>query len=224
MPTTKTKSISSARKLTTVAIMSAISFVLMYMDFPVPFMPGFIKFDVSELPALLTAFSLGPWYGVLVCLIKNLLHLPITTSACVGELSNFILGCFFVIPAGYIYRYDMTKKGALKASLTGAATMGILSWVANYYFVYPAFVKLFHMPEEAILGAYQAILPGTSSLGQAILIFNVPFTFAKGMVDVAITFLIYKRISSIIYGSATMAKKERDSKKEVKRLKKAKQK
>lgn len=224
MPTKKTRTISSARKMTTVAIMSAVSIILMFLDFPVPFMPGFIKFDISELPALLTAFLLGPWYGALVCLLKNLLHLPITSTACVGELSNFILGCFFVIPAGYIYRHDMTKKGALKASLTGATAMGILSWVTNYFFVYPAFIKLFHMPEQAILAAYQAILPSTTSLGQAILVFNVPFTFLKGMVDVAITFLVYKRISPIIHGTASISKKEREERKEKRRLEKAKQK
>lgn len=213
MPTTKTRSISSARKMTTVAVMSAVSIVLMYLDFPVPFMPGFIKFDISELPALLTAFLFGPWYGALVCLIKNLLHLPVSSTAFVGELSNFLLGCFFVVPAGYIYRKDMTKKGALKASIIGAASMGILSWFANYFFVYPAFIKLFHMPEPAILAAYQAILPSVKSLKEAILIFNVPFTFLKGIVDVALCFLVYKRISPLIHGTAKISKKEHETKK-----------
>ena len=77
----------------------------MFLDFPIPFLiPNFVKMDFSELPALLAAFSLGPVYGVMVCLVKNIIHLAITTTAGAGELCNFMLGACFVFPAGMIYR------------------------------------------------------------------------------------------------------------------------
>ena len=79
--------IGLTKYISVVGIMSAIGFVLMMLEFPLPFLiPGFIKFDFSELPALITAFAYGPLSGVLVCLVKNLLHLFFTTSAGVGEL------------------------------------------------------------------------------------------------------------------------------------------
>ena len=89
---TTTNSISSVRYMSVTAMLSAVAFILMFLDFSVPFMPAFIKMDLSELPALIGAFSMGPVCGILICLIKNVLHLFITTTGGVGELSNFLLG------------------------------------------------------------------------------------------------------------------------------------
>lgn len=192
-------STSMVRKLTTTAVMAAIATILMYIEFPVPIMPGFIKLDFSELPALLTSFALGPWYGALVCLLKNLIHLPVTSTTGVGELANFLIGIFFVIPTGYIYKLHKSRKGALVASIVGAVVMALISFPINYTIVYPFYTNF--MPMEAIIGAYQAILPSIKDLSDALLIFNVPFTFVKGLIDVIITFLIYKRVSPIIKGT-----------------------
>ena len=86
--------------------MGALGFVLMLLEFPLPFIiPPFIKLDFSEIPAIITAYAFGPQYGILVCLIKNLAHLPFTGSAGVGELSNFVLGAVFVGVAGLFYRH-----------------------------------------------------------------------------------------------------------------------
>lgn len=98
------------RKMTVTAILAAVSTVLMFLSFNVPFMPSFIKMDFSELPALIAAFAYGPLSGVIVCLIKNLINLLSTQTGGVGELSNFILGCAFVLPAGLIYKHKKTKK------------------------------------------------------------------------------------------------------------------
>lgn len=207
----KARQISNVRKITTIGIMGAIAFVLMYIEFSIPIMPSFIKMDFSELPAVLTSFALGPWYGALVCLIKNLLHLPFTATSGVGELSNFILGVFFTVPAGYIYKINRTKKNALLGAIVGAFVMAAISFPSNYFVVYPFYTNF--MPMEAIIGAYSAILPSIKTLPQALLIFNVPFTFCKAMANVLLTFLIYKRISPIILGVAK--DNEKKEKKEV---------
>lgn len=206
MATTNSKgTIPAARKLTVTAIMTAIAVVLQYIEFSLPIIPSFIKLDFSDLPELLTAFSLGPWYGVLVAFLKNLIHLPFGSSAGVGELSNFILAAFFVIPAGLIYQKDKSKKGALIGSLVGALVMALVSFPSNLWFVYPAYVKVYGMPLEAIIGMYSAILPSVTTLPKALLVFNVPFTLVKGLLDVLLTFLIYKRISPLIKGTAKNA-------------------
>lgn len=196
--TMNSRNISAARKMTTTAIMAAIAVILQYVEFPVPIMPGFIKLDFSDLPALLSSFALGPWYGALVELLKNLIHLPATQSMGVGELSNFILGALFVIPAGIIYQRKRSRKNALIGSVVGAVLMAGLSFVTNYFVVYPVYMNF--MPEEAIVAAYHAILPSVTSLAQALVIFNIPFTFVKGMLDVVLTFVIYKHVSPIILG------------------------
>ena len=187
------------KSLAVVAIMGAIGFILMVLEFPMPFLiPPFIKFDFSELPAIITAFALGPIHGIIVCLIKNLLHLFVTTSAGVGELSNFILGAIFVGTAGIIYRYKKTRSGALIGSIVGALLMAVISVVSNYFVVYPAYVTLYGMPMEAIIGMYKALLPASDTLLKSLLIFNLPFTFAKGMIDAVICFAVYKKLSPIL--------------------------
>ena len=187
------------RAFVVTAIMGAVGFVLMLLEFPLPFIiPSFIKLDFSEIPALITAFALGPWYAVLVCLIKNLLHLFITSSAGVGELSNFLLGAVFVCVCGYIYKYRKTRKSALISCLIGAAGMAVLSVITNYFVVYPAYVNIYGMPMEAIIGMYKALLPYADTLIKDLLIFNLPFTFAKGIIDSAVCFAVYKSLSPII--------------------------
>ncbi len=186
------------RYIAVTAMLSAVAFILMFFEFSVPFMPAFVKLDLSELPALIGAFSMGPLCGVLVCLIKNLLHLLITTTGGVGELSNFVLGAVFVLPAGLIYKRKKSRKTAIIGSLTGAVLMALISVVSNYFVMYP-FYTVF-LPMDTIISMYQAILPGVNGLLECLIVFNMPFTFLKGMISVVITFLIYKHISPVLKG------------------------
>lgn len=181
------------------AMLSAVAFVLMFLEFNVPFMPSFIKMDLSELPALIGAFAMGPASGVIICLIKNLLHLLMSTTGGVGELSNFILGALFVIPAGLMYKKKKGRKSALIGSLIGAVVMAVVSVFSNYFIVYPVYTAF--MPMDTIISMYQAILPSADTLLKCLVIFNMPFTFVKGLINVIITFLIYKHISPIIKGT-----------------------
>ena len=195
---TQTTKAVNVRYLTVTAMLSAVAYILMFLDFSVPFMPGFIKMDLSELPALIGSFSVGPLCGVMICLVKNVLHLFITTTGGVGELSNFILGVAFVLPAGLIYKHKKTRKTALAGSLLGAVIMAVFSVVSNYFLVYPVYYNF--MPEDRILAAYQLILPSMKSILQCLICFNMPFTFVKGLFSVVITFLVYKHISPILKG------------------------
>lgn len=188
----------NTRSMAVTAVLGAVSAALMFVAFRVPLMPSFIQMDVSELPALIAAFSMGPLSGVAVCLIKNLVHLLVTTTGGVGELSNFLLGAAFVLPAGLIYRTRKDRIGALIGSLAGALAMALASLPSNYFITYPFYAML--MPMEAILDMYRAINPNVKTLTDALVWFNMPFTFIKAMLSVAVTFLIYKRISPIIKG------------------------
>lgn len=181
-------------------MLSAVAFILMFFDFSVPFMPPFIKMDLSELPALIGSFAMGPLCGVLICLIKNVLHLFITTTGGVGELSNFLLGAVFVLPAGLIYRRKKSRKSALLGSLAGAVIMGAFSVISNYFLVYPFYYNF--MSEDMVLSAYQVILPSMENILQCLVCFNMPFTIVKGLFSVVITFFVYKSISPILKGQS----------------------
>ncbi|MCR5545601.1 MAG: ECF transporter S component [Lachnospiraceae bacterium] len=189
-----------ARQIAVTGMLGAVAIILQFFEFVIPIMPSFIKLDLSDLPGLMGAFALGPWYGVAICLIKNIFHLATSSSALVGELCNFLLGASFVLPAGYIYKFNKTKKGALIGATVGALCMALFSFPSNLFVTYPMYINLYGMSEDAILGMYQAILPSMKSLPQCLLVFNLPFTFVKGMISVAITLLIYKPLSPILHG------------------------
>ncbi len=191
--------------LAVAAMLAAVAAVLQFLEISVPVMPSFVKLDLSDLPALLGTFALGPVWGVAIQLVKNLLHLPFGHSAGVGELCNFLLGGIFVCVAGIIYHCRKGRATALIGSLAGAAAMAAVSLPLNYFLVYPAYVAILHFPLEAIIGAYEAIFSGVSDLTvgdplwNCLLIFNVPFTFCKGLIDVAICWLIYKPLSPLLH-------------------------
>ena len=193
-------STSKVRVLTGTAMLGAVAAVLMYLEFPIPIMPAFVKLDVSELPALIASFAYGPVSGILVCLIKNLIKLPSTSTAAVGELFNFVMGALFVGVAGIVYKRNKTRKGAIVGALLGALVMAVVSVPYNYFIVYPAYVVMYHLPLEAIIGMYQAINPSVDGLLACLLTFNLPFTLFKGLLDAALCFLIYKPLSPILHG------------------------
>ena len=193
-------STSKVRVLTGTAMLGAVAAVLMYLEFPIPIMPAFVKLDVSELPALIASFAYGPVSGILVCLIKNLIKLPSTSTAAVGELFNFVMGALFVGVAGLIYKRNKTRKGAIVGALLGALVMAVVSVPYNYFIVYPAYVVMYHLPLDAIIGMYQAINPNVNGLLASLLVFNLPFTFVKGALDAVLCFLVYKPLSPILHG------------------------
>lgn len=190
----------NTRKIAMTAILAAAASVLMFISFKLPFMPSFISLDFSELPALLASFTLGPMSGVAVCFVKNLINLTQSMTGGVGELSNFIIGSAFVLPAGLIYRRHRTIDGAAVGSLLGAVLMAVLGLLSNYFIVYPIYTNIMSM--DAILGMYRAINPAIENLWQALVVFNLPFTFCKGLISAVVTLLIYRKLEPVINGRA----------------------
>ena len=182
-----------------IAVMSALSAVLMYLQIPIPFVPSFLKFDFSELPALMTAFSISPLAGVAVSFLKNVLHLFATTTMGVGELSNFLMSAVYVFFAGLTYQKIKSRKGALLGAVIGTVASMLISFPVNYFITYPVFFVIF-APKEIILDAYHVLIPAIDSLPKALLIVNMPLTAVKGIVCAAVTFLIYKPLSPILKG------------------------
>lgn len=195
------KSNVNIRALCVTGIMSALGALLMLVEFPLPMLiPAFIKMDFSELPALITTYAFGPAYGVAVCFLKNVLHLISGSTMGIGELSNFVLGFVLVLIAGLFYKKNKTKKSAVLGASVGSLVMAGVCVFTNYFIVYPLYCKVLGLTMEAIIGMYQELLPSVGSLFTALLIFNLPFTFAKGMIDTLLCALIYKPVSPLLHG------------------------
>lgn len=188
----------TSRRLTVSAMLAAAAAILFFLETAVPLFPVFLKFDFSDLPALIAAFACGPLSGVAVAIVKNLVHLPFTMTGGVGEFANAIVAVAFVLPAGLVYRRDKTKKGAVWGMAAGTLTMTAVSAVTNYAVLLPFYSLI--MPIEAILEACSKTVPAVNSTLTAALYVFAPFTFLKGCVISALAFLLYKPLSPLLKG------------------------
>ncbi|MBP5198128.1 MAG: ECF transporter S component [Lachnospiraceae bacterium] len=194
--------IFTTRKIAMIGMFSAISVILMLFEIPLPFAPGFYKLDFSELPILIGTFAFGPAAGVMMEFIKILLKLLIkgTSTAFVGELANFAVGCSFIIPASVVYAFKKTKTSAIIACLVGALSMTIFGSAFNALYLLPAFAALYGMPIDALIamGAEANHLVKEGSMVSFVVACVAPLNFLKGFSVSLITLLVYKKLSPII--------------------------
>ena len=180
-------------------VLIAVAVILQYIEFSIPVVPAFLKLDFSDLPEIIGAFAYGPLAGCAITIIKNLIHMAVSQSGFVGELSNAILGCLFCLVAGAYYKSHKTKKGAIIGGILGAVAMALFSVPSNYFIIYPIYYNIMGLPQPVILGMYQVLLP-VKNIFEALLVFNLPFTLVKGLIDVFFCTLVYKRISILLKG------------------------
>ena len=134
------------RKVALVGMLSAVAAVLMYFEFPLPFIaPPFYELDFSEVPVLIGTFALGPVSGMVIELVKILVKLIIkgTSTAFVGEVANFAVGCALVLPAGIIYHFKRTRKGAVLGMIAGTLTMTLAGMLLNAFVLLPMYAAAF---------------------------------------------------------------------------------
>lgn len=187
----------SVSKMTKIAMLSVLAFVLMQFELMLPIFPSFLKIDVSDLPALIGAFAMGPFAAIAIEAVKNLLHLMQTTTGGVGELANFVIGCSIAVPAAIIYGKSKSKKSAIIGLAVGTVCMTIAGALANYFVIIPFYTAF--MPIEAIVELGTIINPVINSVATLVLFGIVPFNIFKGIVLSVLTLILYKRISPILH-------------------------
>ena len=198
-----TERILTTRKIAVIGVFSAIGAVLMALDLPVPFAPFFYSIDFSELPALIGGFAYGPVAAVMIEFCKVLLKLFIkpSSTAFVGELANFIIGCTLVLPASILYLLKRTKKRAIIGTLTGTLCMTVFGTVFNAVYLLPKFAQMYGMPLEAIIEMGTAIHASIHDVTGFVILCVAPLNILKGGLDSIITILVYKKLSPILKAS-----------------------
>ena len=187
------------RRIASCAILTAMAVLLMYLEIPLPFMPVFLKFDFSELPVLIGTFALGPVWGIVIELLKNLIHLPVTQTMGIGELSNFITGIIYVGTAGLIYRKFQTKKGAAASMVIATVVLALIAIPVNAFLTLPLYGSVMGFPIEAIIGMSAEVNPLVKDKISLLLAVFVPFNLFKGFLVSGITYFVYKPISRLIH-------------------------
>ena len=175
---------SKLQLMTKIGVLSALSFMIMFLEFPIPFFPPYLKIDLSDIPAIIGGFAFGPLAGVAVEFIKNLLHLITKTeTGGIGELANFLTGASFVIASSLIYFKNKNKKTAVIGLAVGTVVMTIVMCLANYYILLPFYLGSAPSPNNLVL----------------IWTTTLPFNLIKGIIVSIISALIYKSLSPILH-------------------------
>ncbi len=195
--------ILTTRKTAMIGMFSAIAGVLMTIELPVPFAPPFYGIDASELPVLLCGFAFGPVAGVLTEFLKIVIKLFFkpTSTAFVGELANFCVGCAMILPATIIYHMKKKKTTAILASAVGTMTMTVFGTLFNAVYLLPTFAVMFGMPLEAIIGMGTEINANVTNVFTFVAFCVAPLNLLKGTGVSVLTFVLYKPLSPILKAS-----------------------
>lgn len=189
----RTKTVYMAK----VAMLAAIGFLLMFIKMPLAFVaPAFMNLDLAEVPTLIGAFAMGPLAGVLIALIKNLIHLGVTHTMAVGELSNFIVSGTFALVAGIIYKIHKTYKGAIISLLAGVVVMSLVACLSNYFVVFPLYGQFMGLDKIIAMGTQ--VTSKITDLKTMMVYSVLPFNLIKGLAVSAVTILLYKKVSPIL--------------------------
>lgn len=188
----------SVRTISMTAMLSAVAYLLAFVEFPVPLSPSFARMDLSDLPALIGAFAFGPLSGLLIELVKNALQLLTTSTGGIGEIANFLMGASYVVAAGVLYKRHKTKKTALLACIAASFVMGAAAALANYFILLPLFETF--MPLDQLIASFGAFLPFIHTKLDVVLFNAFPFNLLKGLVIGGFTMLTYKRLTPILKG------------------------
>ena len=191
---------TNSRQIVFIGMMGAVSTVLMIFNFSVPIAPAFLKFDISELPALFAGFFMGPISGCAVVGIKVLLKIVVqgTDTAFVGEFMNLLGSICFILPAAILYKWNHTKKGALISLSLSSVFVSIVFVFINAYIAFPLYSELYGMPMDAMIGMGAAVNPMIKDVPTLMLFSVLPFNLVKHGITSAATYLIYKRAGNAL--------------------------
>ena len=192
----------SAKNIAKIAVLTAVAYVLyMFVKFPLPMLfPAFLDIQFSDLPALIGGFAMGPWAGCLIVIVKCLLKMPFSSTACVGEIADIIMGIAFVLSAAILYKKAKSKKSAFVGVIIGAVCCVVASVLANWLLLIPFYAQVFGW--EAILGMVSSLYANVTQASfytYYILLAVIPFNVLRCSIVVAFTFLLYKRVSPILH-------------------------
>ena len=186
----------SVQYLTRIAVLTALASILFLIEIPVV---AFYKLDLSNLPVLLGAFSMGPVPGLIILLLKSLIGMLHSSSMYVGEMADFIMGAAFVLPAALIYRRHKTRNTALIGMAVGTVVMIVVAVLVNWKIMIPFYMTAYGMPMEAVVGMATKAVPFVDTEWKLLLCVTAPFNLLKGVVLSSLTLVLYKHLSPLLH-------------------------
>ena len=178
---------TKAKKITCTAVFAAIAIIMMYFEFPIPFMPPFLKVDLSGAVVLVGAFILGIAPAITMIGIKDLI-----------QAADFLMLSTLVIIAVLVYRAHKSRKMAVTGCAVGSVAMACMGMLTNYFLIIPFYVNGMGWNLDAIFELCSAVNPSITGMGMYLLLGVLPFNLIKGAILTVITMLAYKKLSVFI--------------------------
>jgi riboflavin transporter FmnP len=194
----KNKKMLNTSTLVKIAILSAIGYMLMFISIPIPiFFPGFLKIDISDVCAMLGGLSTGPFAGVIIVFIKNLLQVVtgMSTTGGVGEFANFLIEGIFIFIVSTMYKNNF--KSLIKGLLLGTLAMIIAGCFVNYFIILPAY-EMVGFPIEVVVSMANAINKLVTDKMSFVICMVAPFNALKAVIISLITIPLYKKLDRVL--------------------------
>ena len=194
----KGQSLLTTSSMVKIGMLSGLGVILILLNFPLPIFPAFLKIDLSDAPALVGTFYMGPAAGVLIQLLKNILKFIIdNNTGGVGELANFLVGTAYVVPLGLIFQKNQSRAAVLWGSVLSILSMTITAAVLNYYVFIPAFAWVLGYPVSAFVDMAAKVNSSIVDLRTLILYGIVPFNLFKSTIISVVGYGLFRALQPL---------------------------
>lgn len=174
------------KRLIVVSMLSAVAFILMFIKFPLPFLPPYLTLDFGDVPALLATFIFGPVAGIIVEFIKNLLNFLFNMGDPVGPIANFAAAVTLLLVAFYTSKVVRGRFNIVIGLIVGTLAMTVILSILNYFVILPLYGMIMNL-SDIVKNVKVIIVSGI-----------IPFNIIKGAVVSAVFLLLYKRLKKVL--------------------------
>ena len=213
----KKKKINPVKFITVTGIFGALAVILYVVvpDFGLGFTPPWLKVHLDEIPMFLAGYMYGPIAALMVDLIKTLVKLPMSSTACVGEIGDFIFSLVFVLPAVLIYERKRKLSSVFIGFGVSTVAQIIFAMLMNVYFMIPFYSMLYGLPESVLEGMCTKIIPTVQGENWKWLYASImvaPMNAIKDSIVIVVVLLLYKRLHILInrIGSQTVKQETKE--------------
>ncbi|MGI6674585.1 MAG: ECF transporter S component [Limnochordia bacterium] len=189
----RSRNMFATSSLVKMGMLGGLGMILMLLDFPLPLFPIFLQVDLSDVPAVIGAFSMGPAAGVMIELLKNLLKLIVGSSTGgVGELANFLVGAGYVLILGIVYEKWPHRNGVILGAVLATVGAAVFAGVLNYFIFIPAYAVVMGLPVDAFVSVASQVNAAVVDLRTLVVFAIVPFNLVKGVIIAVAAVLVHR--------------------------------
>ena len=168
---------AQTKKLTTLAMLTAVAYVVMILSKSLPQVSGFLQMDMKDVVICIGGFLFGPLSAAAVSTVVAVVEMfTYSDTGPIGCLMNVLATASFTSTAAFIYQRKHTRKGAVEGLAVATVVLTVVMVLWNYL-ITPIYMKI---PREVVVGMLPTVF--------------LPFNLVKGGLNMAVTLLLYKPV------------------------------